>query len=82
MSRRYWHELNDEEYASLMSKEPSIEDIMDNYEQPTWCEMPEALNPLYGCEELTGVDSRYDVSPRNCSWCQFCRKPKMGMFGL
>lgn len=82
MERRYWHKLDIEEFASLMSTEPTIEFIMDSYLQPDWCELDDALHPTNGCESLTGED-RIDISKRFCSLCRFCRKPKgLGLFGV
>lgn len=80
-NRLYFHKLDVEEHASLMSKEPSIEYIMENYKQPEWCTLTDALNPLFGCEDLTG-ENRVDISKRGiCRDCPYCKR-KLGVFGL
>lgn len=82
MDKKYFHKLDIEEHASLMSKEPTIEFILDNFLQPSWCSLDEALHPTNGCEFLTGED-RIDISKSFCSFCRFCLKPKgLGMFGV
>ncbi len=79
----YWHLLDEYEYVSLMSKGPSIQDILDNFKQPDWCTMKDAVDPLNGCDELCDPETRMDISPRTiCKDCPYCRKPKMGLFGL
>jgi hypothetical protein len=77
----YWHRLDDFDYQRLMKKEPTVEDILNNYAQPPWCGLIEALHPTKGCEFLTGED-RMDISEFFCKDCKFCKPKKMGMFGV
>jgi hypothetical protein len=81
MEKRFWHLLDEYEYASLMSKEPSIQEILDGFKQPDWCTMNEALDPVFGCDKLLDKEIRMDISPRNvCKECPYCRRPRL--FGL
>lgn len=81
MDKKFFHKLDEEEYTSLMSKEPSIEEILDNFKAPDWCSMEDALDPLYGCEELTNPESRVDICRSFCKSCPYFNK-HLGIFGV
>jgi len=63
---KYWHELTDEEIASIPPEKKCLE-LSKLYKQPDWCSKPEAIHPL-GCWSLIG-ENRTKISKDFCKKC-------------
>jgi hypothetical protein len=70
IGRKYFHEISEDEYNELISKEVTWGYISANYLQPLWCNYPEALNGMYGCWALTDNDGRASISVDFCKNCE------------
>ena len=65
---KYFHELSKEEFASLVSRCPSMtwQELALEYPQPRWCSYPEAVSGQMGCWSLMA----HRVS--NEDYCKSC----------
>ena len=87
--KRYWHELTlDEQRAILDMRDPeratmlglpeglTVFEFLEQYNQPDWCEYPNALAGVMGCWSLMSVGNKKVISVENdCGDCE-CRKVK------
>lgn len=67
-TKRFFHELTDEEFKRAVSENKTYADFM----QPAWCSYPYALDWGMGCWKLTERGIRCEEDCRNCD----CYKPK------
>ncbi len=63
--KKYWHEVTDEEYNSLIKKKVTIKYVVKNYLPPEWCNMPNAIHPKLGCWMLV----KRKVTKEKCKDC-------------
>jgi hypothetical protein len=69
--KQYFHELTIDEYNQLKASGATWEDVEDTYDQPAWCNYPDALAGIMGCWsliELSVKDKSY------CCACEYCDK--------
>ena len=75
----YFHELPQEEIDKLVAEQKTVQYIVDNFKQPKWCGMPEALNFYTGCWSLNemGKNSRRkEICEDFCKDCDCFLDPK------
>jgi hypothetical protein len=65
----FWHRESKKNIESLIKKGLTIQYLLENYRQPTWCNYPDALAGMMGCWSLTG-DNRTEISHKFCSSCE------------
>lgn len=78
--RPYFHELPQETINDLIARKTTWQQIMDNYQQPTWCGYHEALNGSMGCwtlTDLTLTSHRTQLSSSFCADCEECIQNKV-----
>lgn len=73
-TKPFFHEISDEEFQKLVTDEATVEFILENYEQPTWCDYPEALSMIMGCWSLCDKDLRKVISEKYCASCECYNK--------
>jgi len=64
----YWHEASEEEIQALDGK-ATWEDVVEKYEQPSWCTYYKALGGRMGCWSLTTLEIRPKICPEFCKDC-------------
>ena len=64
---KYWHELTDQEIASI-PPEMKCSELRRMYKQPNWCSYPEAIAAFLGCWSLVGAN-RTKISKEFCKSC-------------
>lgn len=77
MSKKYWHELPQQEIDRMIEEKTSLQFVVDNYSQPDWCTYPEALMGMMGCwslTDLTAGGTREKVSETYCKDCECFKK--------
>lgn len=60
-----FHETTPEEREGL-----TIQQAMERYTQPKWCDYPEALDGRMGCWSLLSNPSA--ITPDYCKNCEYC----------
>ena len=71
----FFHELPQETIDQLVKEGKTVQYIVDNFRQPTWCMMPEALNFYTGCwslNEMRANSRRSEISESFCKDCDYC----------
>ncbi len=68
MSKKFWHELSEEQIQQIIKERHPFGWIMENYKQPAWCNHPNAIAAgAFGCEKLMNKpDSISSTSCINC----------------
>lgn len=75
VSKRYFHELSQEEVDKLIADKKNWDDIMQEYKQPDWCNYPNALEGFMGCWSLVDLSKdglRTKISKDFCKGCEEC----------
>ena len=75
VSKRYFHELSQEEVDKLIADKKNWGDIMQEYKQPDWCNYPNALEGTMGCWSLVDLSKdglRTKISKDFCKGCDEC----------
>lgn len=73
MKKPFWHRLPDCEIKRLLSEAVTVDFVLQNYRQPTWCNYQDALAGVMGCWSLTdNFGSRKSISKKFCSSCDCC----------
>ena len=75
--RPYWHEaMTEGAFKKLLEDRPHMTwgDVLKEYQQPDWCNYPDALQGVMGCWSL--LDYRID-SVADCHDCE-CIKADCG----
>lgn len=75
VSKRYFHELSQEEVDKLIADKKNWGDIMREYKQPDWCNYPNALEGTTGCWSLIDLSKdglRTKISKEFCKGCDEC----------
>ena len=62
-NKTYFHEMTDEEYSKALNEDKTPQD----FKQPAWCKLYDALNPYQGCSILT---QRQVKSKIDCEECE------------
>jgi hypothetical protein len=77
MKRPYWHTLPDDLVDHLF-KVGGITwgEVVENYDQPPWCQYPQALNGALGCWTLTDAATRTKITARFCAKCEHFKAVK------
>ena len=71
----FWHELSDEERQRIkVSSGLTVEEFMQRYKQPPWCEYPEALGGMMGCWSLVLTNRIHSIE--DCVNCDLCSLQK------
>ena len=68
----YFHELPQEAIDKLVAEQKTVQYIVDNFKQPKWCGMPEALNFYTGCWSLANIGAnsrRKEICEEFCKDC-------------
>ena len=66
--RPYFHEITDSEWNDMKAKKITWEEVMKNYQAPSWCAIGgEAVDPM-GCWSLVG---RKIKTISDCENCEF-----------
>lgn len=68
-TRPYYHELTEAQVDQLIADKRTWQWVVENYQQPSWCEYPEALGGTMGCWSLTDPDIRIKISHEFCKDC-------------
>jgi hypothetical protein len=71
---KYFHELTDEEYQQLMDSGITVNQLLDTYLKPDWCNYPGALDGPMGCWSLF-YRFKGNVSREYCKDCDDFRQP-------
>jgi hypothetical protein len=78
IDKPFFHEAPQEEIDALISGGATWQKVMDNYEQPAWCDYPGALAGEMGCCSLTDISKdgglRTKISKEFCSTCPCCNE--------
>ena len=72
--KKYFHELPQSEIENLISENKTIEYLVENYKQPDWCCLMEALSMNAGCWSLCDVREgglRTKISKDFCKECDY-----------
>jgi hypothetical protein len=80
MSKPYFHEASQKTVSTLVKNHATWGDIMEQYQQPEWCNYPEALSGSMGCWSLTDLSKggfRKKISKEWCSGCDECKKDEV-----
>jgi hypothetical protein len=75
VSKRYFHELSQEEVDKLITDKKNWGYIMNEYKQPDWCNCPNALEGTMGCWSLVDLSKdgfRTKISKDFCKGCDKC----------
>ncbi len=72
---KYFHELPKEERDKIMSSSITVGEFVKTYQQPDWCNYPEALNGHMGCWSLVYHTDK--ISKSFCSDCDCCVSAKV-----
>ena len=66
---KYFHELTEEEYQTIVDsgKFPLMKDFEKEYPQPVWCSYPDALYGKMGCWSLVGFKIKTE---KDCKICE------------
>jgi len=64
---KYFHEITDEEFQSLIDRKATWIAISQAYLQPEWCDFPGALEGMFGCMSLV---NRVGVNQVFCRTCE------------
>jgi hypothetical protein len=73
-NKRYFHELEQTEIDALIANKKTVGYILENYSQPNWCELPEALSMNFGCWSLCDLSengSRTKICKEFCKKCNY-----------
>jgi hypothetical protein len=76
IKKPYWHMAADKELEQLITESTSINFIKENYRQPDWCEMPDALDFTWGCWTLSDLKLRKTICKKFCSSCECYKRKK------
>jgi hypothetical protein len=68
--RRPFLSITDAEWKTLCDANTTWQWIMENFDQPEWCNYPDALSGMMGCWSLVG---RYVTGKKYCKNCE-CNK--------
>jgi hypothetical protein len=79
----FFHELPDEQIKELLESGMTWGQLMEKYNQPSWCGYPNALNGQMGCWSLVDMyGERKNISPEYCKNCDcFQARVKAGREG-
>lgn len=70
-NKRYFHELPIHERVEALNSGKKIGWLVDTYNQPRWCGLPDALDQL-GCWSLLNFTKQSPVVTKNsCGGCEF-----------
>ena len=75
VEKPFFHELPQETIDQLIKEERTVQYIVDNFKQPTWCMMPDALSFYVGCNSLSDIwknSRRKEISESFCKDCDYC----------
>ena len=73
--RPFLHELTPEEIDNILAEKIKIGELMERYQQPTWCGYPGALKGQMGCWSLMDLKGlRTKINKEFCSGCFEFRK--------
>lgn len=67
-TKPYWHDLTEDQVDKLIAEKKTWAWVVDNYQQPSWCEYENALSGKMGCWSLTG-ELRTKISHDFCKDC-------------
>jgi hypothetical protein len=72
--KKYWHQIELEQQEEIL-KTPglTVQEFLDTYDQPDWCNYPDALDGPMGCWSL--LFSKSVRSIKDCGNCD-CIKNK------
>lgn len=73
MSKLLFHELPQSEVDSFIENKMTVGELMDKYDQPTWCTYHKALSMTWGCWTLCDLQpngGRTKISEKFCSDCE------------
>lgn len=73
----YWHTLPDDLVDHLFQTGITWGEVMEQYAQPPWCRLSEALNGTMGCWTLTDRDLRKRISAKFCDKCEYSEVVKI-----
>ena len=62
MEKKYFHELSDKEFDNAVKEHKTFKD----FQQPTWCSYPNALEFSCGCWSLTERRIKSESDCKNC----------------
>ncbi len=65
-----FHEITKDEWADLVKKKMTWEEVAKEYPQPEWCKYPGAVRDMFGCWSLTDTDIRLKISRKYCKTCE------------
>lgn len=64
-----WNEVNEKEQKEIISNgEITWEQFADRYDQPEWCNYPDALHGMFGCWSLLFKRRERAEDCRNCEF--------------
>lgn len=72
MGKPFFHELSDDAYKALEDGGATWGDIMERFDQPEWCDYPNALEGVMGCWSLI---YRKVKDESRCLNCDMRRQP-------
>lgn len=72
-----WHEKTPQERDAIIKERglKTIGDVMANFDQPDWCDYPEALSGPMGCWSL--LDPSITIMRDYCKDCECFNQPKL-----
>jgi len=73
---KYFHKASNAQIERLFASRATIGDLKKQYNQPQWCNYPDALDGEMGCWSLMDIYKlRKKISPKFCQSCD-CYKLK------
>ena len=71
--KKYFHELVGQEYKKLFDKSSKItwKKLVEDYSQPDWCRLYNALDYMEGCWSLIFQDIKNE---NHCSSCEYYKR--------
>ena len=67
---KYWHNLTYEEQRNVFQILGTVQELMDEYSQPGWCNYPDALSCMQGCWSLCSTSEKIVDSYASCEGCE------------
>ena len=66
----YWHELTLEQRITVCKSGMIVQQFLDTYQVPSWCDDPDMIDPVFGCWSLFSNNSVTE------SFCKDCEEYK------
>lgn len=73
--KRLWHRVPKDEQVAILKSKMTVGEFMKRYEQPAWCNYPDALEGTMGCWSL--MIAGEIKSRASCKGCDCLGRPSL-----